>query len=50
MVEKDLEFEAHCIDILEGEQFEPDYLKNTPLTYGSKIWPDARQILDIESN
>jgi len=52
MVEKGLEFKAHYIDILKGEQFEPEYLKINPkavvptLVHDDKIITESTVIME----
>jgi glutathione S-transferase len=46
MVEKGLEFEAHYIDILKGEQFNPEYLKLNPKGVVPTLVHDSKVILE----
>lgn len=46
MVEKGLEFEAHYIDILKGEQFEPSYLKLNPKGVVPTLVHDGKVIIE----
>ena len=42
MVLKDLNFEAHYVDILKGEQFEPEYIKINPKAVVPSLIQDGK--------
>ena len=52
MILKDLNFEAHYVDILKGEQFEPEYIKINPkavvpsLIHDGKILNESTVIME----